>query len=379
LKKEGYMPWEEKSKMKLKEEFIQELLTNRSAITQLCRKYEISRKTGYKWLKRFQEEGLNGLEERSKRPSKVVVTSCDWVEMILETRENFPAWGSRKLRHYLLNKGYKNVPSEATFNRTLKRHGLISKESTQKAEHYKRFEKERPNEMWQMDFKGHFQMEEGRCHPLTVLDDHSRFSICLNACDGEKEISVKEALTKAFREYGLPESMTMDNGSPWKGSYPWRFSKLTIWLMRLGIKVTHSRPGHPQTQGKDERFHRSLKEEILRYYQFKGLRDTQEIFDEWRYLYNHERPHEGIGMKRPIDLYARSPVAFSENMPEIIYEENDEIRKVQKNGVIEFRGNRFFIGEHLYGERVGIRSTAEDGVFNVFYSKSRINKLNLKI
>ena len=372
------MPWKEQSKMNLKMEFIQQVLKRQTSISNLCREHGISRKTAYKWINRFKEEGVDGLDERSKRPSKVCVTSSDWVETILETKSKFPAWGGRKLRHYLLNKGYIDIPCEATFNRTLKRHDLITKESSQKAQHYIRFEREKPNELWQMDFKGHFQLEEGRCHPLTVLDDHSRFAICLNAYKSENEISVKSALIEAFRRYGLPDAMTMDNGSPWKGSYPWRFSRLTIWLMRLGIKVSHSRPGHPQTQGKDERFHRSLKEEVLKYYQFKGLKDVQEVFDEWRELYNHERPHEGIEMRRPIDRYTPSLVKYPEILPEITYEDGDEIRKVQKNGVIEFRGESYFIGEHLYGERVGIRSSKEEGRYNVYYSKTRVSKINLK-
>lgn len=371
------MPWNEKELMTIKKEFLSKALNKMLSLSQLCKEYNISRKTAYKWIKRFNEEGLWGLEERSRRPCRVEVTASDWIERVLNTRNQFPAWGARKLRQYLINQGYKDVPSESTFNRTLQRHGLIDKVASEKREHYIRFERENPNELWQMDFKGHFQLEEGRCHPLTVLDDHSRYSICLRACESEDAISVRSALTEAFRTYGLPEAMTMDNGAPWKGSYPWRFSKLTIWLMRLGIKVSHSTPGHPQTQGKDERFHRSLKDEVLRYYQFKDLRDTQKRFDEWRNLYNNERPHEGIGLKRPVDRFKPSTTKFPEMLIEIAYEEGDEIRKVQKNGIIEFRGNPIFIGEHLHGERVAVRPTFKDEIFDVYYSKTRLNKVDL--
>ncbi len=371
------MPWNERGKMTIKKEFLDKALNKDLSISRLCKEYGISRKTAYKWIKRFNEEGLSGLEEHSRRPCRVRVTASDWVEKVLNTRNQFPAWGARKLRQYLVNQGYKDIPSESTFNRTLQRHGLIDKIASEKREHYIRFERENPNELWQMDFKGHFQLEEGRCHPLTVLDDHSRYSICLKACESEDVISVRSALTEAFRTYGLPEAMTMDNGSPWKGSYPWRFSQLTIWLMRLGIKVSHSTPGHPQTQGKDERFHRSLKDKVLRYYQFKDIRDTQKRFDEWRNLYNNERPHEGIGLKRPIDRFRPSKTKFPEILTEIAYEEGDEIRKVQKNGIIEYRGNPIFIGEHLHGERVAVRSTSKDGIFDVYYSKTRLNKLDL--
>ncbi len=372
------MPWDTKTMSSLREEFIDQVNQKNQNISSLCHQYNISRKTAYKWLKRYKEEGFLGLEDRSKRPSRVKVTDNEWLELILKTRDEWPAWGGRKLRQYLLNLNYSDVPSEPTFNRILKKHGYITKEASEKRERFIRFEREKPNELWQMDFKGHFQIDEGRCHPLTVLDDHSRFSLCLKACLSENESSVKAALTEVFREYGLPDAMTMDNGAPWKGSHPWRFSQLTIWLMRQGIKVSHSRPGHPQTQGKDERFHRTLKEELLRFYQFKDLKNVQEHFDDWRYKYNHIRPHEGINMRRPFERYISSSRHFSEVLHEIVYEEQDEVRKVQRNGVIEFKGNSYFIGEHLYRERVAVRPTREDGIYEVYYCKTRVNKINLK-
>lgn len=158
------------------------------------------------------------------------------IDLILELHKQYSAWGGRKLRQVLINQRHQNLPCEKTF--------------------------------------------KGKCHPLTILDDHSRFSICLKACLSESEVNVREALEECFRQYGLPDAMTMDNSPPWKGSHPFRLSRLTVWLMRLGIKVSHSRPYHPQTQGKDERFHRTLKEEVLRFYQFKDLSDIQRRFDE---------------------------------------------------------------------------------------------------
>lgn len=372
------MPWEDRSTMRIREECIQKAINKQCTVSQLCKEYQVSRKTIYKWLARYQEEGVFGLDDRSRRPTRVVITDSITVDSIINCRKKFPAWGGRKLRQYLIDQGTRKVPCEATFNRILKKHDLISFESSEDRKHYIRFEHSNPNDLWQMDFKGHFQVEEGRCHPLTVLDDHSRFSIVLKACYSEDEITVRTALTEAFRKYGLPVAMTMDNGSPWKGSYPWRFSKLTIWLMRLGIRVTHSRPGHPQTQGKDERFHRSLKDEVLRFYQFKGLQDTQERLDEWREIYNHVRPHEGIGLKRPSDRYQSSPRPFPEVLTEIIYEDNDQIRKVQKNGCIDFNGTSYFIGEHLHGEHLAVRASHNEGTYDVYYSKTRLNKINLK-
>lgn len=370
------MPWTERNKMILKQEILQKILNKDKTISSLCREYEISRKTAYKWLNRYKQDGIFGLEDLSKRPSKTNITDSEIHQLIIDIRNKFPAWGARKLRQYLINQGT-NVPSESTFNRILLKHGLITNEASKKREKYIRFEKENPNELWQMDFKGHFKLEKGRCHPLTILDDHSRFAICLKASYHETESVVREALIDCFRCYGLPEAMTMDNGSPWKGSYPWRFSKLTVWLMRLGIRISHSRPGHPQTQGKDERFHRSFKDEVLKYYQFKNLEDSQNRFDEWRYLYNYERPHEGINMQCPSTRYKPSPREYVEKLPELMYESGDLIRKVQKNGVIELKGNRYFVGEHFYGENVGVRQQTKDGFFSVYYSKTKLLTINL--
>ena len=371
-----YMPWNDRNKMTIKRELVLKLLTNEQSITNLCKEYGISRKTAYKWLKRYENDGIIGLEDKPKVPFQTKSTNYEHVELIINTRRKFPAWGGRKLRVYLINEGY-DVPSEPTFNRILKKHGLIDVSESEKRQPFIRFERSKPNELWQMDFKGHFQLKEGRCHPLTVLDDHSRFAICLNAYKSEDGLSVQEGLTNAFRMYGLPEAMTMDNGSPWKGSYPWRLSRLTVWLMRLGIKISHSSPGHPQTQGKDERFHRTIKEEILKYYQFKDLKDTQERFDEWKYQYNYIRPHEGIGMKRPADRYYSSPRLFPEVLPELIYEDAHEIRKVQKNGIIEFEGKRYFLGEHFYGELIGIKKV-EDNQFDLYFSKTKLSRIDIR-
>jgi len=243
------MPWNKRDGMSLKYEFLEKALSDSNRISSLCREFGISRKTAYKWIKRFKDEGVSGLENQSRRPLTSPSRSSDEiVTLILETRSQFPAWGGRKLRQYLLNQDKYDIPCEATINRILLRHGCIEPEESQKRKPFIRFEREFPNELWQMDFKGHFKiLQAGRCHPLTVLDDHSRYSICIKACASENTQAVKTALEEAFCTYGLPDAMTMDNGSPWKGSPPWRLSRLTVWLMRLGIKISHSAPRHPQT------------------------------------------------------------------------------------------------------------------------------------
>jgi transposase InsO family protein len=373
------MPWNTRGKMSLKEEFILKVLNKENTLSKLAKEFGVSRQTAYKWLKRFKEEGICGLQERSKRPAHFPSQLCtEQVEVILEARDKNPAWGGKKLRQMLINEGAENLPSVASFNRVLKRHNRIGKEESEKREHYIRFEREKPNELWQMDFKGYFRVQEGKCYPLTVLDDHSRFSICIQACKSEDEISVRKALEEAFREYGLPEAMTMDNGSPWKGSPGFRLSRLTVWLMRLGIKVGHSTPYHPQTQGKDERFHRSLKEEVLRFHQFKDLTEAQEHFNEWRYKYNFVRPHEGIGMARPIDRYAPSHRHFPSVLPSIEYEKEDIVRKVRTCGQVSFNGKEYFIGEHFHGEYVAFRQTGAHR-WDIYFCKTRITGFHLKV
>ncbi len=373
------MPWQTKDTISMRDEFINKAMSSEFTISKLCSEYKISRKTGYKWIERFKEDGVDGLLNHSRRPqSSVNRTSCEIIDIILNTRNRFPAWGARKLRQYLINKGHDNLPSEITFNRVLKKHGKIDPIESEKRQHFIRFEKENPNELWQMDFKGHFKMGSKRCHPLTVLDDHSRFSIVLKACEGETFLEVHNGLENAFREYGLPDGMTMDNGSPWKGSPPWTLSRLTVWLMRLGIKVSHSSVRHPQTQGKDERFHRSLKEEVLRYHQFINLRETQKILDEWRKIYNFERPHEGIGLLCPIQRYKSSLRPYPEKLPEIEYKPDDIVRKVQACGCINFHDIRYFVGEHLKGEHVAIRPTSVEGVYEIYFVNTRVARISLK-
>src|SRR5574338_25870 len=364
------MPWESRGIMSLREEFVIKANENIDSFSELCREYNISRPTGYKWLQRYQEEGVLGLNDRSKRPSHMPLrTKGTLTDLILAYREKYPAWGARKLKQVLINEGFSNLPSEITFNRILKRNDKIDLDKVEKHK-WIRFERKNPNELWQMDFKWYVALKEGKCYPLTILDDCSRYSLCLSACHREDELSVRKNLEKVFCEYGLPQAMIMDNGSPWKGSPGQRLSKLTIWLMQLGIKIGHSRPYHPQTQGKEERFHRTLKEELLKYHNFQDLAHAQKHFDEWRYIYNHIRPHEALGMSCPGQKYFPSQKKFSLKIPRIKYESTDELRKV-RHGAISVHKKDIFIGEALDGQIVALRPRGE-GKWDVYFGNTRI-------
>lgn len=234
-------------------------------------------------------------------------------EAVLKLRDCHPVWGGRKIRRRLQDLGEDPVPAASTITEILHRHGRIDAEASRKAGAMQRFEHEAPNDLWQMDFKGHFGLRGGgRCHPLTVLDDHSRFSLGLRSCGNERSETVRGELILIFQRYGLPRAMLMDNGSPWGSDADHRHTLLTVWLMEQGIRVTHSRPYHPQTQGKDERFHRTLKAELLQGREFADLSDCQGHFDPWRDVYNTQRPHEALGLAVPASRYALSSRAFVE-------------------------------------------------------------------
>ena len=366
------MPWKDKGLMMLREELVAKATQKLASVSQLCKEYNISRPTAYKWLNRYIEDGILGLQDRSKRPSYMPSkTNSDIVELITQARDKYPAWGAKKLRQLLINEGHKNLPSLSSFGRILQRENKIAPKDSEQRKAFIRFERDNPNELWQMDFKGHFALVEGQCHPLTILDDCSRYSICLKACISENEIAVRTALEEAFRVHGLPISMTMDNGSPWKGYPTQRLSSLTVWLMRLGIKVSHSRPYHPQTQGKDERFHRSFKEEVLKYHNFQTITDAQNHFDIWRELYNHKRPHEALKMLCPAQKYHQSERQYVEKLPPIEYLLDDKVKKVGNNGEISFLGKRLYVGQHLRGEFVALRERSNDE-WDIYYVNSRI-------
>ena len=210
-----------------------------------------------------------------------------------------------------------------------------------------RFEKAAPNLLWQMDFKGWVKLTDGsRCHPLTVVDDHSRYLVCLKACVAPTEVTVRGHLETAFRHHGLPEAMFVDNGSPWGGGPAERWTRFGVWLLKLGVGVLHSRPYHPQSRGKNERFHRTLNKEVLSMTCFRGMGEAQRAFDAWLPIYNGERPHEALSMAVPADRYRPSPRPMPARLMEPEYDERDIIRKVgTTKAYIQFKGRSWPVGQ----------------------------------
>ena len=372
------MPWTEVTVESEKRRFIALALMPNSNMSKLCEQFNISRKSGYKILSRYKNEGWESLNENSRRPkNNPNAISKEVIDVILTLRKDNPDWGGKKIHHYLKRKGYNNMPSTKTIQRILKRHGCITPEESAKHKAFIRFEHKNPNDLWQMDFKGHFKTMASRCHPLTLLDDHSRFSLAIRSCANEQRETVKAELIRIFRAYGLPNRMTMDNGSPWGYMDDQRQTKLTIWLIRLGIKVSHSRPYHPQTQGKLERFHRTLKLELLSRYQFSDLENAQSGFDWWRDKYNHDRPHEAINFAVPVERYRRSEREYPEQLVPIEYSRAYEVRKVDCSGFLSYKGKSYRVGRALSGHPVGLKPNEEEDMMDLFFCGQHIMTFSL--
>ena len=368
------MPWKEETIMSLKEEFAIQALSKEKPFSKLCQEFNITRKTGYRLLRQYEKEGVAGLAPRSKRPLTSPTKTSDHIEeAVINLRLKQPTWGPRKIVKYLSNKGYTGLPAFSTVNSILKRHNLIDIEESLKRQKLIRFERERPNDLWQMDFKGKFQLlTKQSCYPLTIIDDYSRFSLSLKACANEQHITVKKQLIHVFEIYGLPNQINVDNGNPWGNSKLYRHTALTVWLMRLGIKITHSRPRHPQTNGKCERFHRTLKSDLISRVPIRTLPHAQKLFNEWRHHYNHERPHEAIDMDVPADRYMASEKKIPSKLPQIEYNSNAILRTVRGNGYISFNGREYLAGEAFKGKLIEIRKDEPEHHLALYFGQFKI-------
>jgi len=236
-----------------------------------------------------------------------------------------------------------------------------------------RFERENPNDLWQIDFKGKFQLlTKETCYPLTMLDDHSRFSLAIKACKNEQFLTVKQHLIHTFKKYGLPNQINFDNGNPWGNSKLLPHTALTVWLMRLEIKVTHSRPRHPQTNGKLKRFHRTLKNDLISRYPIRSFSHAQKKFDQWRYLYNHERPHEAIDMEVPVKKYQASKKNMPATLDIIEYDEDATVRKVRGNGYVSYKSKEYLVGEAFKNHFVQIRFDELEKTIGIYFGRFKI-------
>ena len=372
------MPWGAVSAMELRIEFCKLASVEGANIRLLCRRFQVAPRTGYKWLERYREAGLAGLAEHSRRPLSSPGRSCEDVEQaVLAVRTAHPSWGGRKIKAVLERRGLA-APSASTITEILRRHGFEIGAFGGGAQAFRRFEHERPNDLWQMDFKGHVGLAGGsRLHPLTILDDHSRYCLDVAACADEKTQTVQRILTQVFRRYGLPLALITDNGSPWGDGPGSPFTPLGVFLIDQNIIISHARPYHPQTMGKDERFHRSLKAEALSGPPFHSLEAAAQKLSQWRMVYNLERPHEAIGMKVPAERYTPSPRHFKETVEAFDYTPADLVRRVQAAGLVSFKGRELRLPKAFRGRDVAFRPTAADGNYDIYYRHQRIAQFDI--
>lgn len=364
------MSWERKTVMEQREAFVAAAQSGCETFSAVCQRFGISRKTGYKWLKRA-EEG-EPFCDRSRTPvHQPLKTAPEMEEMILSVRAENPVWGGRKIKAHLERCGIERVPSAKTCGNILKRNGFISSEESAAHKAYCRFERSQPNELWQTDFKGDFLLKNGvRCFPLTILDDHSRFNIRLEPKTAAT--GVKESFIQAFQEFGLPDAVLSDNGSQFSG-FRGGYTQFERFLMDLNIKPIHGRIRHPQTQGKIERYHRTLKQELL-FQQLSDMQEAERMMGYWRWKYNEIRPHSALNMKTPSEVYRPSEREFFQPQ-KFVYDSGKKVVKVNNWGYIRFGPVQIYLSETMADTHLVVEGN-DDGTFWVIYRNFRIAQID---
>ena len=367
------MPWKDKTVEELRKEFT-EAAENCSNFSSLCREFGITRATGYKWVKRY--ENNETLSDRSRRPNITANKTAEKIEtQIIETRTIHPGWGAKKIKVSLENKGVE-MPCVKTVNNILNRYGCISKEESLKHKAFTRFEKERCNEMWQTDFKGEFKMQNGNyCFPLDIFDDHSRFVIRIKPSESTSNL-VLPTFREAFYEYGMPDSVLSDNGAQFAG-FRQGYTQFEKWLMNHDVLPIHGRIKHPQTQGKIERFHKAMNQELLKHYIPKDISDAERVFSDWRNCYNNERPHEALGMKCPSDMYIPSERMYYDQVDKYEYSGKYHVIKVNNWGYVRFDRWQIYLSETMIDERIEFRPNPNGDTFIACYRNFAIGEFDV--
>ena len=363
------MPWEDRTVYEQREEFAQAAMECCN-FSSLCREFGITRRTGYKWLDRCQAG--EPLTDRSRRPLRSPGKTPEETEqLILAVRRENPGWGAKTIHNVLERQGYMDLPCVKTVNNILRRNGCISEEESRKRKPVQRFERDACNEMWQTDFKSEFLMGDGKhCYPLDILDDHSRFLIRIKPHLNTVNVVIPTFL-EAFREYGMPDSVLSDNGAQFAG-FKKGYTQFERWLMDLDILPIHGRVKHPQTQGKIERFHRSLKSELLKHQVIEDIHDAERQLQLWREKYNNVRPHEALGMKCPGEVYTPSKREYPEKIPKFEYGGQYHVIKVNSWGYVRFDRWQVYLSETMIGQYIKFRPSSDGETFKACYRNYKI-------
>jgi putative transposase len=365
------MPWSETRPMDERLRFVVEAVRGEEFFRALCARYGIQPKTGYKWLRRFESEGVAGLAERSRRPHRSpTATSRESVAALVELRQRRPSWGAKKLVTVLAKRRPTLVlPAPSTAAAILKREGLIRvlRRRVVRAHPGRPVTAmETPNAVWTADFKGEFKTRDGvYCYPLTIVDGASRFFLSCRALLSVRYAETRPVFERLFRERGLPERLRTDNGPPFASQALGRLSRLSIWWVRLGILPELIEPSHPEQNGRHERLHRTLKAETTRP-PASDRRAQQRTFDAFRAAYNTERPHEALGQQPPASVYTASPRAYPARLVALEYPAHYEVRLVSANGGLRWHFHRVSVSHLLAGEYVGLEEVA-DGEWDVYF------------
>ena len=366
------MPWEERKAVELRKEFVREALGEQEALSEICRRYAISRVTGYKWLQRFEESGDAGMEDRSCAPHQSPQAMGEReTEKILELRRRYPRWGPKKLRAYLVARDGRTVwPAQSSMSELLRREGLSQprrKRARTPAYQQPLAHAQAPNQVWCTDFKGWFHCGDGtRCDPLTITDAFSRYLLRVRLVAKTDGAHVRGVFEAVFRECGMPEAIRSDNGSPFASKAPGGLSRLSMWWLHLGIQHERIEPGCPEQNGRHERMHRTLKEEVASP-PCAHRRAQQQALAHFEHSYNHERPHEALAQRTPAQVYVASAKLYPSRLPELVYPDDVEhYRVIGGKGDLKWRGVRTFLSEVLARQTVGLREIEPDW-FEVFY------------
>ena len=376
------MPWKASSVMEERLRFVARLLDG-EGMSDVCRSFGISRKTGYKIFNRYKEHGLEALCDRSRRPVRYANQLPEPVErLIVQLKKDKPHWGARKIRELLVRRlaGDVRIPAKSTVHAVLDRHGLVKRgrqRRRNKAEGTPLSQPRRPNALWCTDFKGEFKLGNGRyCYPLTVTDQASRLLLMCEALDSTKEKGAFTAFQRLFEERGLPDAIRSDNGLPFaspNGLY--NLSKLSVWWLRLGIQIERIKPGRPQQNGCHERMHLTLKKETTRPPAMNSLQQ-QARFDDFVSEFNAERPHEALDMMCPAEIYTPSPRPYR-GLPEIAYPFHDRAVLVTHCGRICMHRKKINVSTVMAGQRLGIKEV-DDGIWLVSFMHYDLGYIDLE-
>jgi transposase InsO family protein len=374
------MPWHEATPMEQREQFVRDQQRGLYTMTELCARYDVSRKTGYKWLDRFDEGGRGALQDRSRAPHRCPHAMSDEVaQLVCDARRAHPTWGPAKLLDWLAPRhpGL-TLPAASTAGDLLAREGLVNKRRRRRSDRHPGVvpaTTTQPNDLWTADFKGHFRTGDGiYCYPLTVADLHTR---CLLGCQGlltTTGAGVQAVFERLFRIYGLPDAIRTDNGVPFATVAIHGLSALNVWWIQLGIQHQRILPAHPQQNGAHERMHRTLKREAIRPAR-ATLAAQQRAFNRFRAEYNDERPHQALGGRTPGELYRPSPRTYTGVVPPVEYPGHFIVKHVTNAGTFRFKKRLVFIANALIHHRVGLEEVA-DGIWSIYFCRVLIGRLD---